>query len=79
MVRIMVVFKTAWREIKKVAKPRLIESIRVGDSIVSGSKVINIMAFICLYLIIFTGMAFFMSFFYPRSDDRDRVRCSNDQ
>ena len=65
MVRIMVVFKTAWREIKKVAKPRLIESIRVGDSIVSGSKVINIMAFICLYLIIFTGMTFFMSFFIP--------------
>lgn len=65
MIRVLVSLKTAWREIKKVARPRLVESISVGGAIISGKKIINILVFVCLYLTLFVIMVFLMTIFIP--------------
>ncbi len=59
MIRIMVVLKTAWREVKTIIQPRLILPIKIGKKALEEKQVANIlgffMLFICLF-IIFTGI-----------------------
>jgi trk system potassium uptake protein TrkH len=65
MVRIMVVLKTAGRELRKMSKPRLIAPLKIGDAAVNESTVINIAAFFILFMTLFVASALLLTLFVP--------------
>lgn len=53
IIRVMTVLKSSWRELGKLARPRLILPFKIGDETVSESRVMNILVLFNLVLIIF--------------------------
>ncbi len=59
MIRIMIIMKTAWREVKTMIQPRLILPIKIGKKALEEKQVANILGFFTLFItffIIFTGI-----------------------
>jgi trk system potassium uptake protein TrkH len=65
MIRVMVTFKAAWREVKKVVRPRLIAPLKVRRSTIEEPMVANIVGFFVLFVGLFVICSFLMSFFIP--------------
>ncbi|MDB4349504.1 TrkH family potassium uptake protein [Omnitrophica bacterium] len=63
MVRIMVVIKSAWREIKTIIQPRIIAPIKIAKKTIDERQVANIGGFIALFLGFFVISSLAMSFF----------------
>lgn len=65
MSRIMVLFQTGWRELKKMSRPNLVAHIKQGGAILKEKQVVNIASFFILYISIFVFASLLMTFFIP--------------
>ncbi len=63
MIRVMVTFKAAWREVKKVVRPRLIAPLKVRRTPMGEDRVANIVGFFVLFVGLFVVCSVIMSFF----------------
>ncbi|UCD93658.1 MAG: TrkH family potassium uptake protein [Candidatus Zixiibacteriota bacterium] len=65
MIRILVVFKIGWRELKKMVRPHLVAPLKVGGISMDEQRVINIAAFFMLFVVIFVAASLLMTLFVP--------------
>jgi trk system potassium uptake protein TrkH len=65
MIRILVVFKIGWRELKKMVRPHLVAPLKVGGVSMDEQRVINIAAFFILFAVIFVAASLLMTLFVP--------------
>jgi len=65
IIRIMVVLKVGWRELKKMVKPHLVAPLKVGGISMDEQRVINIGAFFILFVVIFVVCSLIMTLFIP--------------
>ncbi len=65
IIRVLTVFKVAGREIRKLANPRWIAPLKIGDTPQSESRIINILALFNLFIILFVLCTVIMTFFVP--------------
>ena len=63
MVRIMVVIKAAWREIKTTIQPRIIAPIKIEGKLIDEKQVANISGFVALFGASFLVFSLIMSFY----------------
>lgn len=61
MIRIMIIMKTAWREVKTMIQPRLILPIKVAKKALEEKQVANILGFFTLFITLFTIFTIIMS------------------
>jgi trk system potassium uptake protein TrkH len=61
MVRIMVVLKTAWREVRTMVQPRLIAPVKIAGRALEEKQVANIVGFFVLFIVLFVAFTFVMS------------------
>ncbi|MCG8431261.1 MAG: TrkH family potassium uptake protein [Candidatus Omnitrophica bacterium] len=62
MVRIMVIIKDAWREIKTTIQPRIIAPIKIDGRAIDEKQVANIGGFVALFAAFFVVFSLIMSF-----------------
>jgi len=74
MIRVVVVFKVAWKQLRKMTQPRLVAPIKVGDTVLHDEAVVNVVAFFILFTGLFILVAFLMTLFTP--DLTTAVACS---
>jgi trk system potassium uptake protein TrkH len=65
MIRILVVAKAAWRELKKTVRPRLISPLKIGGDTLQEPMVANIVGFFLLFVGLFVICSVIMAFFVP--------------
>lgn len=65
MIRIMVVLKVGWRELKKMIKPHLVAPLKIGGLSMDEQRVVNIGAFFILFVVIFVAGSLVMTLFVP--------------
>lgn len=65
MIRIMVVLKLAWREVRTMIQPRLIFPIKIGKSAVDEKQASNIVGFFVIFLLLFVLFTCIMSIMIP--------------
>lgn len=65
MIRILVVLKAAWRELKKVVRPHLISPLKIGGSAVQEGMIHNILGFFLLFTGLFVVCSIVMACFIP--------------
>lgn len=63
MIRVLTVLKVAWRELGKLARPRLISPFKIGSEIIPESRVMNILALFNLFMILFMVSSLVMCLF----------------
>ncbi|MBD3317713.1 MAG: TrkH family potassium uptake protein [Chitinivibrionales bacterium] len=61
MVRIMVVLKTAWREVRTMIQPRLIAPVKIAGRALEEKQVANITGFFVLFIVLFVMFTLVMS------------------
>ncbi len=62
MVRIMVIVKTAWREVKALIHPRIVLPLKIAQKPVEEKQVANIVGFVVLFLALFVLLSLIMAF-----------------
>ncbi len=62
MIRIMVVLKTTWREVKSMIQPKLISPLKIAGRALEEKQVSNIVGFFILYIVLFIFFTGVMSF-----------------
>ncbi len=65
MVRIMVILKTGWRELKTIISPHAIVPVKVGGMSMEEKQVISIGAFFMLFMVTFVVGTALMTLFIP--------------
>ncbi|MCZ7556966.1 MAG: TrkH family potassium uptake protein [Bacteroidia bacterium] len=65
VIRILVVIKAAWREIIRMARPRIVRPIRIGNDSIEETRVGNIVSFLLLFLFITVAAALLLSLYVP--------------
>jgi trk system potassium uptake protein TrkH len=65
MVRIMVVLKTAWREVRMMIQPRLVLPVKIGKKTLEEKQVSNIAGFFVLFVLLFVFFSLLMSLIIP--------------
>ena len=65
MIRVLINLKAGWREIIKMARPRIIRPVKVGGTPVEELRVGNIVSFFILFLALTIFSALLMTFFVP--------------
>jgi trk system potassium uptake protein TrkH len=65
MVRMMVIVKSAWREVVTMISPRLIAPIKIGNTALDEKQVTNIFGFVSLFIMLFIISSIVMSFMIP--------------
>jgi len=65
IIRIIVVLKTGWRELKKMVRPHLVAPLKVGGASMDEQRVLNIGAFFMLSMAVFVVCALIMTLFVP--------------
>jgi len=74
MVRVMVVFKVAINELRRLVQPRLVKPVKLGDETIDESRIVNIVSFFILFIGLFVVVAMLMTLFVP--DLTTAVACS---
>ncbi len=74
MVRVMMVGKIAFNELRKLTQPRLVLPVKVGDEAVDDRRIINVVSFVALFVGLFILTAGLMVLFVP--DLTTAVTCS---
>ncbi len=64
-IRILILIKTGWRELRRLTRPKLIAPLRVGSMTVEEDKIINIVAYFILFMLLFALGSFLMTLFVP--------------
>ena len=65
MIRVMVVLKTAWREVRTMVQPRLVSRVKLARTALAEKEVSNIVAFFMLFILLFIALTFMMSLVVP--------------
>ena len=65
MVRIMIIFKVAVNQLKRMTQPKLVLPLRVGDQVVAEDKVLRVISFCLLFVGLFVAIALLMTLFVP--------------
>jgi len=74
MIRIMLVAKVAWVQLRKMSLPRLIAPVKLGGQVVDDNQLINVVAFFILFTALFVITGLLMALFVP--DLTTAVACS---
>lgn len=74
MIRVMLIGKIAFYELRKLTQPRLVAPIRAGDQTIDRDRMINIVSFVILFIGLFVLTAGLMTLFVP--DLTTAVACS---
>lgn len=61
MIRIMVVLKAAWREVRSMIQPKLISPIKIAGRALEEKQVANILGFFTLFIVLFISFTGIMS------------------
>ncbi|MCK5127218.1 MAG: TrkH family potassium uptake protein [candidate division Zixibacteria bacterium] len=64
-VRILILIKNGWRELRKLTRPNLIAPLRMGPVAVEEDKIANITAFFILFMLLFAVASLIMTLFVP--------------
>lgn len=74
MIRVMLVSRVAWTQLRKMSQPRLVAPVKLGGHVIDDNRVVNVVAFFILFvgLFVITGMV--MTLFVP--DLTTAVACS---
>jgi len=65
MIRVMMVGKIAFNEIRKLTQPRLVSLVKVGDEAVDDRRIINVVSFVALFVGLFVIVSGLMLLFVP--------------
>jgi trk system potassium uptake protein TrkH len=65
MIRVLVVIKAAWREMRKMLQPRLVLPLKVNYQTIGEHQIVNIMGFFALFIGLFLVSVILMCFFVP--------------
>ena len=74
MIRVMMIGKIAYNELRKLTQPRLVSLVKVGDEAVDDRRQVNVVAFVALFILLFIITAALMLLFVP--DVTTAVTCS---
>lgn len=74
MIRVMVVFKVAINELRRLVQPRLVKPVKVGEGIIDEGRIVNIVSFFILFVGLFVVVALLMTLFVP--DLMTAITCS---
>jgi trk system potassium uptake protein TrkH len=74
MIRVMMIGKIAFNELRKLTQPRLVSLVKVGDEAVDDRRIINVVSFVALFVGLFVVTAGLMLLFVP--DFTTAVACS---
>jgi trk system potassium uptake protein TrkH len=64
-IRILLLIKAGWRELRKLTRPKLIAPVKVAGVAMEEQKVTNIAAFFILFMMLFVVGSLLMTFFVP--------------
>lgn len=64
-VRVLILIKAGWRELRRLTRPRLIAPLRMGGVTIEEEKIANISAFFILFMLLFVVASLLMTFFIP--------------
>ncbi len=62
MIRVMVILKTGWREVKTMVQPRLVSPVKIAEKTLEEKQVANIAGFFILFVLLFAIFTLLMSF-----------------
>lgn len=65
MIRIMVIAKTAFIELRKTAQPRLVAPVKIANEVIDDSRITNITAFVIFFLGLFILCGILLTLFVP--------------
>lgn len=74
MIRIMIVARTAFNELRKLTQPRLVAPVKIGDQTIDEPRVVNVVSFFILFVGLFVITTVLMTLFVP--DFATAVACS---
>ena len=74
MIRIMLVGRLAWVQLRKMSQPRLVAPVKIGGQVIDDNQVVNVVAFFILFTVLFVASAMIMTLFVP--DLTTAVACS---
>ncbi|GLI55083.1 Trk system potassium transporter TrkH [Propionigenium maris DSM 9537] len=61
-IRVLIILKHLWHEVKKLVYPRAVFSLKVGDQIIDEDIVKNVLAFFMFFILFFAGITLFLAF-----------------
>jgi trk system potassium uptake protein TrkH len=64
-IRILILIKAGWRELRKLTRPRLVAPVKVGGVALEESRITNIAAFFILFMILFVVSSLLLTLFIP--------------
>ena len=64
-IRILVLIKAGWRELRKLTQPRLVAPLKIGGEALEESKIANIAAFFILFMMLFAASSLLLTLFIP--------------
>ncbi len=64
-IRILVLIKTGWRELRRLTQPKLIAPLRVGEVKIDEDRIVNIVSFFILFMMLFVLSSIAMTLFVP--------------
>jgi trk system potassium uptake protein TrkH len=65
MIRILVVLKSAWRELARIVRPRLIAPLKIRGASLQEGMISNILGFFLLFVGLFVACSLIMTLFIP--------------
>ena len=65
MIRIMIVGRVAFNELRKLTQPRLVAPVKIGNQTIDESRIINVVSFFILFVVLFLVTALLMTLFVP--------------
>jgi trk system potassium uptake protein TrkH len=64
-IRMLILMKTGWRELRRMSRPKLIAPLRIGTITMEEDKIINIASFAVLFLLLFVTGTLLLTLFIP--------------
>lgn len=64
-IRMLILMKTGWRELRRMSRPKLIAPLRIGNITMEEDKIINIASFAVLFLLLFVTGTLLLTLFIP--------------
>ncbi len=74
MIRVMIVGRVAFNELRKLTQPRLVAPVKIGDQTIDEPRIVNVVSFFILFVGLFVITAILMTLFVP--DLTTAVACS---
>ncbi len=65
MIRIIIVFKVAVNELRKLTQPRLVSPVKVGGQPIESDKIVNVVSFFVLFTSLFVVTGLLLTLFVP--------------